>query len=812
MRLIALSALLALAPGTASAQWTNRYPKLEGYSHHVYVEGFELPMMVAGPTDPAPSPDGRTIAIAARGWIWLLDPATGVARRVTSGPELDSRPAWHPDGTRLAFLRDDSRRLTIWQLDLATGEETLLFEDDSIVLDPAWSPDGETLYFSASTEGDLDIWRLSLETGEPARVTEHRGLEVRPQPLPDGGLAYLSKGRSAADAVIVRDAAGGETSLRAESIASQARPGAARGQGVLALNWPAGDGGDGYRLMLLDPEKVDPMELVAARGLPLTPAFTADGESVIYTEADENEEFRLRKISTRGGPVADIPIRSWDFGAPLARVRITTRKAGDDSPVPARLAVLDPAGHPTVVPGVFPRFDGTHGRIYFYSSGVVEVEVPASPAGEVRIRATHGFSSLPATASVPVSPGETAEADLVFEPLWDARTAGYRSADHHFHLNYGGVTRLSPDDLELLQAGEDLDFSTPLMANLHHRRNDSEFFMDRRVDDVPAILFGQEIRSHFLGHLGLIGIESVFWPWFWGPGYPVYEADDRPNLDALVHSRSQGGVSAYMHPVSRTDPFGSEAGLGAIPIMVIPDAVLGDLDTLEVACLWTNEFGTADLWHRFLNLGVPLAASAGTDVMLDYHRTMAVGTTRIYVHVPGPFRIGPYLDALKAGRSFVTTGPLLDFRVDGARPGEAVGQGGEAAWTLTLAHTGPVSQVDLIVNGETVDTLSGLDGPGVRELAGSLTLPAGGWVAARAHGGQESWPGMNGSVFAQTSPVWIGEVGSHDPAAADAAARDLLRALDFSEAEVRERYGELPVPRILERFTLARERLQQFLQ
>ena len=812
MRSIALSALLAVVPGLVSAQWTNRYPKLEGYSHHVYVEGFELPMVVAGPTDPAPSPDGGTIAIAARGWIWLLDPATGVARRVTSGPELDSRPAWHPDGTRLAFLRDDGRRLTIWQLDIATGEETLLFEDDSIVLDPAWSPDGETLYFSASTEGDLDIWRLSLETGEPARVTERRGLEVRPQPLPDGGLAYLSKGRSSADAVIVRDASGDETSLRAESIASQARPGAAQGRGVLALNWPAGDGGDGYRLILLDPEKVDPMELVAARGLPLTPAFTADGESVIYTEADDNEEFRLRKISTRGGPVADIPIRSWDYGAPLARVRITTRKAGGGAPVPARLAVLDPAGHPTVVPGVFPRFDGTHGRIYFYSSGVVEVEVPASPAGEVRISATHGFSSLPATASVPVSPGETAEADLVFEPLWDARAAGYRSADHHFHLNYGGVTRLSPDDLELLQAGEDLDLGTPLMANLHHRRNDSEFFMDRRVDDVPAILFGQEIRSHFLGHLGLIGIESVFWPWFWGPGYPVYEADDRPNLDALSHSRGQGGVSAYMHPVSRPDPFGSEAGLGAIPIMVIPDAVLGDLDTLEEACLWTNEFGTADLWHRFLNLGVPLAASAGTDVMLDYHRTMAVGTTRIYVHVPGPFRIGPYLDALKAGRSFVTTGPLLDFRVEGARPGGAVGQGGEAAWTLTLAHTGPVEQVDLIVNGEAVDTVAGLAESGVRELSGTLALPAGGWVAARAHGGEESWPGMNGSVFAQTSPVWIGEVGSHDPAAADAAARDLLRALDLSEAEVRERYGELPIPRILERFTLARDRLQEFLR
>ena len=120
--------------------------------------------------------------------------------------------------------------------------------------------------------------------------------------------------------------------------------------------------------------------------------------------------------------------------------------------------------------------------------------------------------------------------------------------------------------------------------------------------------------------------------------------------------------------------------------------------------------------------------------------------------------------------------------------------------------------MDLLVNGEVVDTASGLDGPGVRELSGILNLPAGGWVAARAHGGEERWPGMNGSVFAQTSPVWIGEVGSYDPGAADSAARDLLRALDFSEAEVRERYGELPIPRILERFALARQRLQEFLR
>lgn len=809
-RLLVAGVALLLA-STAAAQWTNRYPKLEGYSHHVYVEGFELPLLAAGPTDPAPSPDGRSVAFAARGWLWLLDLETGVARRLTSGPSVDSRPAWRPDGGALAFVRDDSESLAIWSLDLATGEEGLLFRDEAIVLDPAWSGDGEDLYFSAATEGDLDIWRLSPATGEPARVTAGRGLEVRPQPLAEGALAYLSKGRSSSDALVHRTTEGSETRLRAESIASQARPGAHPSGATIALNWPAGDGGDGYRLLLVDPANPDPIEIVGARGLPLTPAPTADGRSVFYVEADRDERFRLKRASTRGGPVEIVAVRAWDYRAPLARVRIITRRRGESAPLPTRISVLDPVGHPVVSDGAFARFDGTHGRVYWYSPGVVEVEVPAEPAGEVRVTAAHGFSHQVATGSVEVAASELREIVLELEPLWDPREAGYRSADHHFHLNYGGPVQLSPDDLEVLLAAEDLDFGTPLMANLHHRRNDTEYFDDRRVDRTPAVLFGQEIRSHFLGHLGLIGIESAFWPWFWGPGYPIYAGDDRPNRDALAHSRAQQGVSAYMHPVSVPDPFGSDAGLGAIPVSFVPDAVLGDLDTLEIACLWTSEVGTAELWHRVLNLGVPLAASAGTDVMLDYHRTMAVGTTRVYVRVPGPFRLGPYLEALRAGRSFVSTGPMLDFRLGGERPGGVTQRAGAASWELTLASAGPVGQVDLIVNGDVVRTVAGLDGPGRVELSGEVALPEGGWVAVRAHGGEESWPGMNGSVFAQTSPVWIGERGSTEPGAARAAAGDLLRALAVAEAETAARYEGIEIPRIEARFALARERLEAVL-
>lgn len=35
----------ASVPWALDAQWTNRYPKVEGFSHHVYLEGYELPTL-----------------------------------------------------------------------------------------------------------------------------------------------------------------------------------------------------------------------------------------------------------------------------------------------------------------------------------------------------------------------------------------------------------------------------------------------------------------------------------------------------------------------------------------------------------------------------------------------------------------------------------------------------------------------------------------------------------------------------------------------------------------------------------------------
>jgi len=81
-------------------QWTNRYPKVTNFSHHVYLEGYNLPTLNQGTTDPAVAPDNRSVVVAARGWLWRVDLETREARRLTRGG-IDSRPAWSPDGKQL---------------------------------------------------------------------------------------------------------------------------------------------------------------------------------------------------------------------------------------------------------------------------------------------------------------------------------------------------------------------------------------------------------------------------------------------------------------------------------------------------------------------------------------------------------------------------------------------------------------------------------------------------------------------------------------------------------------------------------------
>ena len=805
---IALAFALAAAGSlVVEAQWTNRYPKVAGYNHHVYLEGYELPTLGAGPTDPAASPDGRSLAIAARGWLWLLDLDTGEARRITKGSGVDSRPAWSPDGRRIAFVRDNGRDTSIVQIDVSSGAERVLVDTPAIDLDPAYSRDRTALLYSSGAAGDLDVWRLELSTGATARLTDQKGLELAPVPLAgDTAIAYVSKGQGP-DAVTVLSLPEKTRRVVTESaIASQMRPAVHPDGRSLVVGLPNADAWD---LWLVDVNGGSAIRVAQGGGMPIMPAWSADGETIFFVEADRDRQFRLRRVDRSGGDLADVPVLAWHWGEPTARVQIKTRRAEKTSPMPSRVHVADRDGHPIVPASGQVWFDGQNGLVYFYSPGIVEVEVPA---GDVHVLAAAGFSAPAVSARGSAASGQTTSLDLQFTPIWDAQAAGWYSGEHHFHLNYGGPYTLRPEHLVSMMQGEDLDVGTPLMANLHTRVNDLQWFDWRRLSSgAPLIAFGQEIRPHFLGHMGLIGISSPFWPWYWGPAYPVYGRDDRPNAAALAHARRQGGVNAYVHPVMSSSPFpGGDQPPTGLPLGLVPDAVLGDLDTLEIACLWSDELGTTEAWYRLLNVGAAIAPSAGTDVMTNFYRTMAVGTTRVYVKPEGRLTLDSYLAALRAGRSFVTTGPLLQFAVQGAEPGGIIQakSGGDVTWELTARSPLAFDTAEVLVNGVVAWSEKGLQAPGKRTWSGRIKAPAGGWIAARVRGGKVQWPAMDSYPFAHTAPVWFGTVGRTDREAARGAARELLRWLDVAEKQLVEGFSGAEIPQLRARFALARTKLE----
>jgi hypothetical protein len=175
------------------------------------------------------------------------------------------------------------------------------------------------------------------------------------------------------------------------------------------------------------------------------------------------------------------------------------------------------------------------------------------------------------------------------------------------------------------------------------------------------------------------------------------------------------------------------------------DVPFGLVDFLEIMSLnWT---GTS-IWFDFLNLGYKLPPSAGT----DYPLLGVPGAMRDYVQVDRPFTSQAWFDGLKAGRVFVTTGPMLEFTVNGRGMGSELHvKSGDPLLIRAAASINPdideLSSLDLIEQGDTVRSVSA-QSRGRTELHLDLTATHGTWFVLRARG-------KNSDVIAVSSPVYV---------------------------------------------------------
>jgi TolB protein len=797
---IALFSLLLLISYSVNAQWTNRYPKVDGYGHHVYLEGHELPVFNSGPTDPAPSPTNDEVVFSAKGWLWIMNFETSVAKRITFSPEMDSRPNWSPDGTRIVFVRDNSSDTHLVILDLNSMKETVLMDSDALDLDPIFSTDGNFVYYSSAKNGSFDLWKINLKTLESTILTKENSLERLPVPTLSGNqVVYLHKQGFSYDSIELLNLDNGvSTPLIEENFTSQAAFSLSQDNTTLVYTWP---NGDDYELYLLNIEIPESKVLITkSKGLPLSPKFSTDGQWVYFSENNKEEVSEIKRISVNGGTPEVFSVNTWDWGTVTGKLKITSRVDGKIEAV--RMSIKDKNGHPIIPESGIVHSEGQNGIVFFYSPGEIEVE---APVGNLTITAVHGFSTKPQVQEIKIeeNPKET---EINLNRIWNSNKEGWYAADTHFHLNYGGTSQLDPEDILVDLKAEEIDFGFPLVANLGNRFLGQNIF-GWQNDKQPILSFGQEVRSHFLGHLNIIGTQDLYWPWVWGPRYDIYAADDRLNAEPLRFAREQGGMGGYVHPVPIKDPF-KEGGGRYVPIGFVADAVMEEVDMLEIGCLWTDEIGTASLWHEILNLGIPIAITAGSDVMNDLYRTMAIGATRVYVKPQGEPTFENYLKALKKGRSFVSNGPQLLFSVEDYEVGEVIKSNKKKAkWKLDVHSPVPYEKVELFVNGVVVAMKKGKNGNS-ETYSGSIEIPQGGWITARVSGSNSEWPMMDSYAFAESSPIWIDTIGSTMPNAKIDAAKKLLKILEVSEKRLKDGYGDNKIPNLLEHFSKAREKLK----
>ncbi|HEY3950754.1 S41 family peptidase [Phenylobacterium sp.] len=133
----------------------------------------------------APSPDGATVALIAKGnsgvqwWrnghahidegeLWLKPVAAGAPYRRLLGPDAKHLwPMWSPDGATLYYMSDASGSENLWKLAAAGGQPTQITHFTAgRVLFPAIARDGSAIVF----ERDFGIWKLDLKSGQAAQV------------------------------------------------------------------------------------------------------------------------------------------------------------------------------------------------------------------------------------------------------------------------------------------------------------------------------------------------------------------------------------------------------------------------------------------------------------------------------------------------------------------------------------------------------------------------------------------------------------------------------------------------------------------
>jgi hypothetical protein len=355
----------------------------------------------------------------------------------------------------------------------------------------------------------------------------------------------------------------------------------------------------------------------------------------------------------------------------------------------------------------------------------------ALPPGDWKITILRGIEHLTVVDTVSIKAGTTTKKTYRPKRWVHMADQGWYSGDDHVHMQIQ-----SDADAERLLTWA-LAEDTHLLNILEMGDHERSFFQQRgfgktsrtQYKDTVLVPGQEDPRIAHLGHTIALNISqrvrdtSKYYLHDW-----VYDT---------VHEL--GGLYGYAH-INR--------GLFNIERDLSLNIPKGKVDFVEI--LQFHHLGT-ELYYHFLNLGEKVNASAGSDVPWGG----TVGEVRVYAHVgESPFSADSWFKAFGQGRTFVTNGPMIEFSVDDAFPGDLINLDSKTKKLRVKARTWghpdrlvPV-RLEVVQLGEVIQTAK-QTGSHTSDLILDFEIDPGPgcWLAARAY--------ANDGSYAHTTPIYL---------------------------------------------------------
>lgn len=402
------------------------------------------------------------------------------------------------------------------------------------------------------------------------------------------------------------------------------------------------------------------------------------------------------------------------------------------------------------------------------------------PEGDWRVSVGKGIEYIPAVIEVNVAGGEETNVSVTLERHIDMPTRGWWSGDCHVHIE-----RPDPSiDAHILMAAqaEDIHVTNTLTWGDVEAVHAPQYAFGQagsvRDGDYWLIPGQEEPRTSLLGHTIMLNIPEFV------RDQKHYYLYDR----VFKRVRESGGLVGYAHYFGTHFPsrgqvydflgkpidfktwdgnwrvstkFNGDNGASL-------DLVDGLVDFLEG--LDDNNVLRPEPYYDALNLGFRVPLSAGSDFPWGAH----IGDQRVYVFLGENRPLTPqaWYEGIRAGRTFITQGPLLDLNVDGEGIGSELHVSKYTELRINAdawGHpaVGAPKDLALVVMGDDIDTARSMDET-MSELSLSHTLRVEHslWIAARvtAHNGAKG----------QTSPIYV--IVDDEPTVARSKVDDLVAA------------------------------------